>query len=136
MAGIVQRHGGVVVSADGTRLVALFGWPVIDAGHARNAAVAAVDMRDLEPPLRIGIQSGTTVVGRLRRAGYVALGDAVGVAARLAVATARYGTRVLVGEEAAQSAAASVLFREVDIVPVPGRETPMALLEPIETQEM
>lgn len=97
VSGVVARHGGYVANFLGDGIVAYFGWPRADEDEAAQAircGLAAVEtVRQLPcggaEPLRarVGIASGTVVVGDLetsgrRQAGAVA-GDTPNLAARL-----------------------------------------------------
>ena len=97
VSAVVARHGGYVANFLGDGVVAYFGWPRADedeAAQAIRAGLAAIEtVRQLpcggaEPlAARVGIASGTVVVGDLetsgrRQAGAVA-GDTPNLAARL-----------------------------------------------------
>jgi adenylate cyclase len=127
MAGLVERHGGVVSDFTGDGVMAYFGVPLIrdseDAtrADARRAVQCAIDMtRALEslnrtwqssqlPParMRVGIATGPVVVGTYGsrdRLKYAAVGTTVNVAARLegldkeSFDAERSGSRILVAE--------------------------------------
>jgi class 3 adenylate cyclase len=97
VSGVVARHDGYVANFLGDGIVAYFGWPRADedeAAQAIRAGLAAIEtVRELpcgsaEPlSARVGIASGTVVVGDLetsgrRQPGAVA-GDTPNLAARL-----------------------------------------------------
>jgi len=128
MAGLVERHDGVVSDFTGDGLMASFGVPLIrhseaairqDAGDAVACALAmSREMRALnrswweaglpEARLRIGVCTGEAVVGAYgsrERLKYASVGVAVNAAARLEAFdkegfyTEQKGNRVLVGED-------------------------------------
>ena len=148
MSDIIRsRHRGTLDKYIGDAIMAFWGAPVADPGHARHAIEAALEMQrrcsDLNarfrargwPPLRIGvgINSGNVRVGdmgsRVRRA-YTVMGDAVNVASRLEGRTKYYGVGILVGE-ATRLAVPEIAFREVDRIRVKGREEALAVYEPL-----
>ena len=126
--------------------MAVFGAPVRQDDHAAQACLAALEMdqvltdyyggadNDDRPPFRsrIGIHTGRIVVGNVgteRRVDYTAIGDAVNVAARLEQANKQYGTRILISEATFQDAHASIEVRELDLLRVTGKETPIRVYE-------
>lgn len=148
MSDIIRsRHRGTLDKYIGDAIMAFWGAPVADPGHARHAIEAALDMQrhcaDLNarfrargwPPLRIGvgINSGNVRVGdmgsRVRRA-YTVMGDAVNVASRLEGRTKYYGVGILAGE-GTRRAVPDVAFREVDRIRVKGRDRALVVYEPL-----
>lgn len=148
MSAIIRsRHRGTLDKYIGDAIMAFWGAPVEDPGHARRAALAALDMQrhcaDLNarflargwPPLHIGvgINSGNVRVGdmgsRVRRA-YTVMGDAVNVASRLEGRTKYYGVGILAGEST-RRAVTDMAFREVDRIRVKGRDEAVAVYEPL-----
>ena len=110
----VQREGGILNKFIGDGLMALFGAPVPNEGHARAAARAALRARDAievlavsryklqKEPLRVGIglNTGEVVagcVGTKERAEYSVIGNTVNLAARLEKAAAP--GQILLGPE-------------------------------------
>ena len=100
MLGAVHRYEGTVNQFLGDGLMALFGAPVAHEGHARRAALAALEMqraltayredlrtrRGIEFRVRMGLNTGLVVVGAIGdnlRMDYTAVGDTTNVAARM-----------------------------------------------------
>jgi class 3 adenylate cyclase/tetratricopeptide (TPR) repeat protein len=100
MAEAIHRYEGTVNQFLGDGLMALFGAPVALEDHALRAVMAALMMRetmsaynaelkaerDVEIRLRLGLNTGMVVVGRIGddlRMDYTAVGDTTNVAARL-----------------------------------------------------
>jgi class 3 adenylate cyclase/tetratricopeptide (TPR) repeat protein len=96
----VHRYEGTVNQYTGDGIMALFGAPIAHEDHAQRACAAAVDMarelgalaedvrhdRGLELAVRMGLNSGEVVVGRIGddlRMDYTAQGHVVGLAARV-----------------------------------------------------
>ncbi|MGZ8216072.1 adenylate/guanylate cyclase domain-containing protein [Methylomagnum sp.] len=140
MSAVVEKHGGVVDKYVGDAVMALFGAPLPDAGHADRALLAALDMvsaserlnRDFQaqglPPLNIGIgvNSGRMVAGNMGsrdRLNYTVIGDPVNLAARLESLTKEkaYGTKIIVGEATLGKARGAYRTRALGQVVVKGK---------------
>jgi class 3 adenylate cyclase/tetratricopeptide (TPR) repeat protein len=97
MAGVVERHGGVIEHLAGDGVMGVFGTEVAQSDDALRAVRAASAMfeelqalnAEIEPRLdtrlemRVGVNTGTVVVGREVAGRMVSLGDTMNVAARL-----------------------------------------------------
>jgi len=148
MSAIIRsKHRGTLDKYIGDAIMAFWGAPVEDAGHAKNGLLAALEMqrecRALNvrfesrnwPKLKIGIglNTGNVRVGdmgsQVRRA-YTVMGDAVNVASRLEGRTKYYGVGILVGE-ATRAAVKEIVFREIDRVRVKGKADALTIFEPI-----
>ncbi len=153
---VLAEHG-VIDKFIGDAIMAFFGAPIATADHGRaaiRAALAALEVsariavelaaRGLPPiQTRIGIHSGTAVVGNMgsaERFDYTAIGDTVNLASRLEGANKAFGTRCLASETTWAMATAGdgnagdgdeVLGREVGRVGVLGREAPIRVFEPL-----
>jgi class 3 adenylate cyclase/tetratricopeptide (TPR) repeat protein len=111
LAGAIERHGGTVENFVGDEVAGVFGVPVTHGDDALRAVRAAGDMMreletlndELEPRLgvrlemRVGVNTGTVMVGAPIAGRAMALGDAMNVAARLEKRAAP--GEILVGEE-------------------------------------
>ncbi len=147
MTRVIHQHRGTIDKYMGDAIMAFWGAPLRDEGHARHALAAAVDMikalpniqRQCEahgwPPIRvgIGINSGPMNVGNMGsqfRVSYTVLGDAVNVASRLENLTKRYSVPVIVSETT-KELADNFVYRELDTVRVEGKDTLVRIFEPI-----
>ncbi|WP_374655527.1 CHASE2 domain-containing protein [Dongia sp.] len=120
MTDAVLRHGGTIDKYIGDSIMAFWNAPLDDDSHARNACLAALEMRrrlvdlniqlELEAeamgrshrPLRmgIGINSGACLVGNLgsqQRFNYSVIGDDVNLASRIEGLSKNYGVDILIG---------------------------------------
>jgi class 3 adenylate cyclase/tetratricopeptide (TPR) repeat protein len=114
MAGVVERHGGIVEKFIGDEVMALFGLPVLHEDDALRAARAALEMRtvldalneeltarwDIRLSVHTGVNTGEVVAGMLGTGDAVTYGDPVNVAQRLQAAAAP--GEILVGPTTAQ----------------------------------
>lgn len=148
MTDIVEAHGGFVDKYIGDAIVAVFGAPLDEPDHARQAVAAAVECQSRLAELnrseatfrgrtlaqRIGINTGRALVGNIgsrRRFNYTVMGDTVNVASRLEGTNKVYGTQILVSETTVAAAGEGILWREVDRVRVKGRAHPISVFEPV-----
>ncbi len=144
---IIYKYRGTIDKYMGDCIMAFWGAPLSDPQHARNAVLAGMEMHralaELQPyfkekgwpPIHIGVgvNSGRMSVGNMGseiRLAYTVMGDAVNLASRLESITKQYGVGMIVGEET-RSAVPDVVFRELDRVKVKGKDTPVAIFEPI-----
>ncbi|MBL8654647.1 MAG: CHASE2 domain-containing protein, partial [Alphaproteobacteria bacterium] len=150
MTEIVEANGGFVDKYIGDAIVAVFGAPLDDPHHARNAVTAALQCQaklaalnaDPAQPFkgkrlgaRIGINTGRALVGNIgstRRFNYTVMGDTVNLASRLEGANKYFGSAIMVSD-ATRSACgeADISWRELDRVRVKGRAAPVAIHEPL-----
>ena len=147
MSDTVEEHNGFVAQFVGDAVVAAFGAPLDDPDHARNAVesamackerVAALGEQMTLPPgmrlgIRIGISTGPLVVGNIgskRRLSYSIVGDDINLSSRLEGVNKIYGSTILVNEVTKLLCPEELSFREVDVVRVKGRDTPVRIFEP------
>jgi adenylate cyclase len=147
MTDIIEAEGGFVGRYIGDAIDSVFGAPVDDAQHALHAVRAALacDRRlgelnreaafgGHQLRARIGLNAGEALVGNIgsrKRFNYTVMGDTVNLASRLEGANKIYGTAILVSESVRQAAGDEIAWREIDRVRVVGRDTPVALFEPL-----
>lgn len=138
MVQVLFRHRGTVDKFVGDQVMALFGAPVVDPGHADRAVAAAADMsRTLDrlnsrwtsegrPALEIGIgiNSGEMIAGHVGAESlmsYTVIGDAVNLGARIESLNKEHGTRVLISDATFERLSQPVQTRRVGEVAIKGR---------------
>lgn len=147
MTRVIMDHGGTVDKFIGDSVMAFWGAPLADPGHAVHAVRAAMAMQKAMESLqarflamgtqrltlRIGIHSGPAIVGNMGsdlRFEYTALGDTVNLASRLEGANKVYGTTILVSGSTAALLQPSVGLRRVDRARVKGKQVAVDVFTP------
>jgi adenylate cyclase len=147
MTSLVFDHFGTLDKYIGDAVMAFWGAPFEEPGHASKACNTALKMMDRvremqkkweaegKPHLDIGIglNTGLASVGNMGSAlryGYTALGDAVNLSSRLEGLNKDYGTHILVNETTYTAAKDDgFLFRELDLIRVKGKLQPVTIYE-------
>src|SRR6266436_2766092 len=147
MTGLVFEHHGTLDKYIGDAVMAFWGAPFEEPGHAARACDTALKMMDRvremqkewesegKPHLDIGIGLNTGVasvgnMGSALRYGYTALGDTVNLSSRLEGLNKDYGTHILVNETTYSAAKGDgFVFRELDLIRVKGKLQPVAIYE-------
>jgi adenylate cyclase len=147
MTGIVFDHQGTLDKYIGDAVMAFWGAPYEEPGHATKACNAALLMIDGvramqkkweaegKPKLDIGIGLNTGVasvgnMGSALRYGYTALGDTVNLSSRLEGLNKDYGTHILVNQSTYAAASGDgFVFRELDLIRVKGKLQPVMIYE-------
>jgi adenylate cyclase len=131
----------------GDCVMAFWGAPMDNPHHARDAVLAGMDMQAALTELNktfvakgwpelhvgVGINTGTVSVGNMGsqfRMAYTVMGDVVNMASRLEGITKFYGAPVAVGEDT-RAALPEMVFMELDRVRVKGKDTPVAIFQPL-----
>ena len=147
MTKVIRFHRGTLDKYIGDAIMAFWGAPMEDAEHARHAVLTALEMqkavRTLDEPFKargwrplnigIGVNTGTMTVGDMGsevRKAYTVMGDAVNLGSRLESLTKHYGVPILVSEDTSRQVK-DMAFLEVDLVRVKGKETPVAIFQPL-----
>ena len=148
MTDIIEEHGGYVEKYSGDSIGAVFGAPVDDADHARNAVRAALMCRTRLEQLnqifeafhgrelahRIGLNSGEALAGNIgsrRRFNYTVMSDAVNLASRLEGANKYFGTSIMASEATVKLTGTTFAWRELDAIRVKGRTRPVKIYDPL-----
>ena len=147
MTQIVFRHNGTLDKYIGDAVMAFWGAPFEEPGHATNGCQAALEMiarlKEMQkkwraegrPVLDIGVGLSTGVasggnMGSALRYGYTALGDTVNLSARLEGMNKDYGSHILLSETTyAQVEDPLLIFRELDLIRAKGKLQPITLYE-------
>lgn len=148
LASAISTSGGVVDKFIGDNAMGFFGAPIPRPDHAARACLAAVVQLDAvqrigevvrakpwpKLTVRIGIHTGDMVVGNvggLETQDYTVVGDAVNLASRIEGVNKVYHTQLLLTEDTKAAAEANPTstfrFREIDVVRVVGKQTPIRL---------
>ncbi|MCR4297945.1 MAG: adenylate/guanylate cyclase domain-containing protein [Gallionella sp.] len=149
MTDILLEHEGTLVQFIGDAIMAFWGAPLDDDDQAYHAVATAVAMQKAMAELReelakedlpqiwmrIGIHSGSAVVGNLgsaKRFGYTAVGDDVNLAARLEGINKLYGTGIMMSSDTARQVEGRIALRPVDRVIVKGKSQAVEVFTPCE----
>ena len=138
---VIERHGGTVEKFIGDAVMAVFGVPVLHEDDALRAVRAAADLRaelpelnlelqrdyDTALQLRTGVNTGAAVTATDE---WLALGDAVNVAARLEQAAPP--DEVLLGEETLGLVRDAVVVEPLEPMELKGKSRPVAAYRLIE----
>ncbi|MDQ3660068.1 MAG: AAA family ATPase [Actinomycetota bacterium] len=129
LQNVIQRHGGMLRSATGDRITAVFGIPSAHEDDALRAVRFAFEARDVltsmepdrgtRPHLRIGVDTGEVVTGVSVAAGGLPVGMAVNRAAELGLAA--MPGEVLIGDDTYYLVSDAV---EAEPVEFPSRRIP------------
>jgi adenylate cyclase len=146
LSRVVYKQRGTIDKYMGDCIMAFWGAPLPDADHAQHAVLAGMEMQralnELQPQFKargwpeirigVGVNTGRVSVGNMGsevRVAYTVMGDAVNLASRLEGITKEYGVLMLVGESTKQ-VTPQIVYREVDMVRVKGKEQPVSIFEP------
>jgi adenylate cyclase len=147
MTGLVFEHHGTLDKYIGDAVMAFWGAPFEEPGHAARGCNTGLKMMDRvremqkkweaegKPHLDIGIGLNTGVasvgnMGSVLRYGYTALGDTVNLSSRLEGLNKDYGTHILVNETTyAATKDDGFVFRELDLIRVKGKLQPVTIYE-------
>ncbi|TRZ90652.1 MAG: adenylate/guanylate cyclase domain-containing protein [Rhodocyclaceae bacterium] len=146
MVDIVFAHNGVLDKYIGDMIMAVFGSVMQSADDARNAVMVGNKMMTGLHQLNrrraerggeairigVGISTGNVVagnIGSLKRMEYTVIGDRVNLAERLESANKFYATSILICDATYAAIKDHAAAREIDLIRVRGRDTPVAIYE-------
>ena len=113
MIDIINEHNGLINKFLGDGLMAIFGAPLEDIDHAKNAVLASkqiiekvneLEKRNLIPPTKIGIglhegQVLTGNIGSSRRKEYTVIGEVVNLASRIEKLNKNFDSNILISKK-------------------------------------
>ena len=125
-----MQAGAYIQTADAEGVVALFGFPEVDAHHGDKAVRVALDVverfrqahlanGDQKCDVHLGVSSGTMIVAPLQdgeRPGLITSGEPVELARRFCVANRFYGSKVLIGPRTFELASRYIVARPIDFL--------------------
>ena len=137
MTTIIHNNQGAIDKYMGDAIMAFWGAPLDDEGHAEHAIDAAKEMIEYletlnahyrskgwpEISIGIGVNTGDMSVGNMGsefRMAYTVVGDAVNLGSRLEGLTKQYGVPIIVSEYT-ESVVANYDFEKLDHVKVKGK---------------
>ncbi|GAB6038813.1 hypothetical protein JCM15519_33720 [Fundidesulfovibrio butyratiphilus] len=151
----VQQHGGMVDKFIGDAIMGVFGTPYVSADHARNAVLAALELRAVAEEFQqwvvrrfpqlgpssfrigVGIHTGEAIVGNIgspRRMEFTAIGDTVNTASRLEGLTKQLGCVVVASRDTVIAAGPSVVTGKEAELAVKGKARPVAVFEVVDIE--
>jgi class 3 adenylate cyclase len=113
-------------------LAALAQQEALDALRKEMAHITGLRRKGPELLARMGAATGEATVGLIGSTvlqNYTVIGDTVNLASRLESVNKNYGTRIMISEDTFMMADEKVAAREIDLITVAGRETPVRIYE-------
>lgn len=142
---LILNSGAMLDKYIGDAIMAVFGAPLRTEDHAVTACLTSLQLQDRlshyfselggDKPVfetRIGLNSGRMVIGNIgseRRADYTVIGDSVNLASRLEGINKEFGTKIIISESTYENAKDAIEARELDLVKVKGKNTPVRIFE-------
>jgi adenylate cyclase len=147
MTKIIHEHRGTIDKYMGDAIMAFWGAPLKDENHAQHALNAALQMNAATKSINekfakkgwsairmgFGLNTGIMVVGNMGssfRMAYTVMGDSVNLGSRLEGLTKYYGVDIIVSEFV-KAQTPDMMYRELDLVRVKGKDKPVAIFEPL-----
>ncbi|MGB7816383.1 MAG: adenylate/guanylate cyclase domain-containing protein [Methylotenera sp.] len=151
MTQIIHNNRGTIDKYMGDAIMAFWGAPLRDKNHAQNALNAAIQMnasikvinekfaKKGWPAIQMGygLNTGSMVVGNMGssfRMAYTVMGDSVNLGSRIEGLSKYYGADIVVSEFV-KAQTPDIIYRELDIVRVKGKDQPVTIYQPLGTSE-
>lgn len=147
MTETIHQQRGTIDKYIGDAIMAFWGAPLRDEHHAQHAILASLNMIKALPELNrnnerkgwpridigIGVNTGPMNVGNMGskfRMSYTVMGDSVNLASRLEQLTKKYQVPIITTEDSS-SQCSDIIFLELDMVRVMGKNRPVKILQPL-----
>jgi len=147
ITNVIQKNRGTIDKYMGDAVMAFWGAPLADPGHAEHAVMTGLEMIETVdglgeyfksqgwPPIAVGVgvASGEMNVGNMGsefRVAYTVMGDTVNLGSRLEGLTKQYGVSMIVSDGTVQMTP-GIAYRELDLVRVKGKNEGVAIYEPL-----
>ena len=144
---VIHSNRGTIDKYMGDAIMAFWGAPLRDNNHAAHALDAALQMQAALSKINekfiakgwpkievgVGLNTGNMVVGNMGsrfRMAYTVMGDAVNLGSRVEGLTKFYGAPIIV-TEFVKSQTPDMLYRELDLVRVKGKDKAVRIYEPV-----
>ena len=144
---VIHSNRGTIDKYMGDAIMAFWGAPLRDNHHAAHALEAALQMQASLSQMNekfiakgwpkievgVGLNTGNMVVGNMGssfRMAYTVMGDAVNLGSRVEGLTKFYGAPIIV-TEFVKAQTPDMLYRELDLVRVKGKDNAVRIFEPI-----
>ncbi len=151
MTDIILEEGGTLDKYEGDAIIAFWNAPLAQPDHPVRAVRAALrcqrrladrraefrERSGVDLFMRVGLHTGEVVVGNMgsrERFDYTVLGDAANLASRLEGANKAFGTFIMVSETTWAAASPHFIGRELALLRVVGRRTPVRVFEPTDAE--
>ena len=148
MEVIVTKHRGIINKFIGDAIMAVFGEPIQDENHAKNAVICGYEMLERvkqlhnkwqeegKPLIKIGIGVNTGEVfigniGSVNRMEYTVIGDTVNLASRLESYNKTYKTEMLISSSTYQITKEYINTNEISNIEIRGKAEKMNIYEVI-----
>lgn len=153
MEPIVSKYNGIINKFIGDAVMAVFGEPIQDENHPKNAVFCGFEMlkkvqeldekwvKEGKPSIQIGvgINTGEVFVGNIgseKRMEYTVIGDTVNLASRLESYNKTYKTKMLISSSTYEASKDYIEANKISDVEIRGKANKMDIYEVIAIKEI
>ena len=146
MEPIVTKHNGIINKFIGDAVMAVFGEPIQDENHSKNAVLCGMEMLEKVEELDkkwlaegkkaikigIGINTGEVFVGNIgseKRMEYTVIGDTVNLASRLESYNKTYNTQILISSSTYENSKDIINVNKISNVEIRGKSELLDIYE-------